>query len=96
MLNDSALRHSQTNSEAIAGVGIGGALEPEAHSTAGIARHIKIIASATYGTRICRDNIEFFMAPLRIKVIQYNFPDAATHVGHTKAVPASLLVLIHR
>lgn len=90
------LGHAQANAEAVARVRVARPLEPKADRTASVAGDVKVIAAATYGTRILFHNIDIFMAAGGVEVIEHYLPYAATHVRQSEAIAAPLAVLIYR
>ena len=70
---------SKTNPKAITGIGIGWALETQTNGAASVAGNIEIVTASTNWARVFVHNVKFFVSAFRIKVVQNNFPNAATH-----------------
>ena len=66
--------------------------QTKADGTAGVARNVEVIASATDRARVFLHGVKFFVTAFGIEVVQNDFPHATAHVGHSKPVAAALAV----
>ena len=89
-------RRTQTDAETVAGIGIVGTSETQTDSTAGIAGHVEVVSAPADRTRIRPHDVQFFMSTAGVKVVQYDLPDSAAHIGQTKTVAAPFAIMIDR
>ena len=90
---------AQADAEAVAGVGVGHALDSQPNGAAGVAGHVEVVAAtahgAGHGSLLGVLVVDLFVPAFRIEVIDDELPHAAAHVGQAEAVAALFAVVVH-
>ena len=90
------LRHAEANAEAVAGVGVALALQAQADGAAGVAGDVEVVAAATDRPVVLFGEVQLFVTPCGVEVVEDDFPDAAAHVGQSKTVATHFTVVVDR